>query len=177
MTSALLAEGRPQTANEDHAIAILASEGTPKEEWLRVIPLETRKVLRIHRFACRVSSKLEDDPSYPNGRPDVNSSRLLVSVFAFDLADLERSISPMSPLVAIEFGIAKLQLHVVTLHADPREWRSEDVVACYMSAILVIRTIGDYPSPSQWLDNFTVYLVICAVRGQSPSASSLAINH
>jgi hypothetical protein len=149
---------------EDYIILILGSEATPPEDWLAVIPMEVRRLIRIRRYAMRMISRLEEDPTFPSGRPDMETKRLIVPIYVQELKELERSVTPVTPLVAVDCALANLQLHVAMLDDNLPQWRSEDMIGCYKSAITVIRTIEGFPAISQWLDIFSVYLMIACVR-------------
>lgn len=154
----------PQTTKDDFVLATLSSEQTPTEDWLTVVPLEVRRFLRIQRFVSRMSSKLDEDPSTPSGRPTSATARLYITVFSQELVEIERATMPMSPILTIAHAQAKLQMHVFMLQDEAVKPNPDDLIACYTSCVLIIRTFQDVKNTRYWSDLLCMPLVVASVR-------------
>jgi hypothetical protein len=110
-----------------------------------------------------MSSKLDEDPSTPSGRPSSTTARLYITVLSQELAEIERTLMPMNPLVTLAYANAKLQMHIFMLEDESMKPNPDDLISCYTSSVLIIRTVQEAKSTRYWPQLVFVPLVSAAV--------------
>jgi hypothetical protein len=131
--------GLPSCLTDDWVTSTVAQSRVNDVEWLKSLPPDISKLLRIQRFTQRMSTVLGNDAHSQSGQYDTAVAPALLSLLNAEMADIERGLAPMSPVVSVGFLNAKLQLHTFALQSDVTRASPQDLVACYSTSM---RTLG-----------------------------------
>ncbi|EIN03558.1 hypothetical protein PUNSTDRAFT_146996 [Punctularia strigosozonata HHB-11173 SS5] len=132
--------GLPSCLSEDWVTFTFSHARDECWHWVSAVDPDLPKLLRIQRFALRMSGVMGNNVKNPSGENDPLVAPALISILNRELLDIETSLSPMSPIVCVRFLEAKLSLYSYCLQDTPSTIAAyaQDIVSCYTSAVRMV---------------------------------------
>jgi hypothetical protein len=162
--------GLPSCLSEDWVTSTTSHSVEACWGWIRSLNPDIPKLLRIQRFALRLSTVLGNNAASTSGQNDDLTAPALISLLSRELLDIETSLAPMSPIVSVRLLEAKLSLYTFCLQENISavSTYTQEIIACYTSAVRILdilKTLSKSPDapPVFWPRSLHMCLVFAPV--------------
>ncbi|EIN03567.1 hypothetical protein PUNSTDRAFT_116966 [Punctularia strigosozonata HHB-11173 SS5] len=163
--------GLPSCVSDDWVTASASHPSTAAADPLISLDPDVSKLLRIQRFALRLSTVMGHSVRSKSGQ-DASTGPALIGILASELVDIENGLSPMNPRVAIAFLEVKLQLYTYGLQDDMMLASPMDLLSCYTSSIRMLEILHKLAAAPDTNAAFwprsmllsTVYATLCLLK-------------